>query len=174
VFTLLFHKETTMPMRPGSAEYLGDGVYAEFDGVMLSIDLRGEGRPEKIYLEPEVFENLKVFGDKVYAEKIQLEVCENVEWLTVFGPLGRLDLSDHDTEVCAQNYCSKLHALLTEEGFTTVNAKGQRITCHGWNGFRGFNQRFGNVGTFADLTPAQADSIVNAIDQAMMFAVPAE
>lgn len=53
-------------MKPGTTEYLGDGVYAEFDGCMVSLDLRGKGRPEKIYLEPEVFEALKAFRDRAF------------------------------------------------------------------------------------------------------------
>lgn len=57
-----------MPMRPGNAEYLGDGVYASFDGYGVSVDLRGEGRPEKIVLEPEVFENLKQFADRAFED----------------------------------------------------------------------------------------------------------
>ena len=41
--------------------YLGDGVYATFDGWNITLDLRAQG-PEKICLEPEVLLNLYKFA----------------------------------------------------------------------------------------------------------------
>jgi len=39
-------------------EYLGDGVYASFDGCHVCLDLRGQDDSTRIALEPSVFENL--------------------------------------------------------------------------------------------------------------------
>ena len=58
-----------MPMKPGHTEYLGDGVYAEFDGYSVSLDLRGEGRPEKIVLEPETYAGLMMFAEAAFGLK---------------------------------------------------------------------------------------------------------
>jgi hypothetical protein len=47
-------------MNPIVEEYLGDGVYATFDGWNVVLDLRMQGNT-KIYLEPEVFSRLIKF-----------------------------------------------------------------------------------------------------------------
>lgn len=41
--------------------YLGDGVYATWDGYMLSLDCRAQGPVDRICLEPEVFSALGDF-----------------------------------------------------------------------------------------------------------------
>lgn len=41
--------------------YLGDGVYASFDGYHIILDLRGQDRTTRIALEPAVMGNLKRF-----------------------------------------------------------------------------------------------------------------
>lgn len=38
--------------------YLGDGVYASFDGYSISLDLRGQDTTTKIALEPTVLQAL--------------------------------------------------------------------------------------------------------------------
>ena len=42
--------------------YLGDGVYATFDGYAIILDLRGQDATTKIYLEPSVMEALIKFN----------------------------------------------------------------------------------------------------------------
>lgn len=42
--------------------YLGDGVYATFDGHGIGLDLRGQDDTTKIYLEPEVLAELLTFA----------------------------------------------------------------------------------------------------------------
>lgn len=41
-----------------SAEYLGDGVYASFDGYHVVLDLRGQDNTTRIALEPAVLDRL--------------------------------------------------------------------------------------------------------------------
>ena len=48
--------------------YLGDGVYAAFDGWHIVLDLRGQDDTTRIALEPEVLAQLIKFRDKVYKE----------------------------------------------------------------------------------------------------------
>ena len=38
--------------------YIGDGVYASFDGYHIILDLRAQDSTTRIALEPEVFNNL--------------------------------------------------------------------------------------------------------------------
>jgi hypothetical protein len=49
------------PQTKMTETYLGDGVYATFDGWNIVLDLRAQG-PEKICLEPEVLHNLYKFA----------------------------------------------------------------------------------------------------------------
>jgi hypothetical protein len=44
--------------------YLGDGVYASFDGFGIVLDLRGQDNTTRIVLEPQVFEALIEYGNK--------------------------------------------------------------------------------------------------------------
>lgn len=43
------------------AEYLGDGVYATFDGYQVWLDTRGQSPVNRIALEPEVLASLLAF-----------------------------------------------------------------------------------------------------------------
>ena len=49
-------------------DYLGDGVYASFDGYYLKLDLRGQDNTTEIFLEPEVFQRLLAFREKAIKE----------------------------------------------------------------------------------------------------------
>lgn len=48
--------------------YLGDGVYASFDGYMITLDLRGQDSTTRIALEPEVLAALNEFADSTRKE----------------------------------------------------------------------------------------------------------
>ena len=45
--------------------YLGDGVYASFDGFNIVLDLRDQDSVTKIALEPEVFNKLVIYNQAV-------------------------------------------------------------------------------------------------------------
>jgi hypothetical protein len=45
-------------------DYLGDGVYATFDGYDLTLDLRGQDDTTRIVLEPQVLEALLRFHSR--------------------------------------------------------------------------------------------------------------
>ena len=47
-------------------QYLGDGVYASFDGWQLWLDLRGQDRGTRIALEPAVFNALKQYAKECW------------------------------------------------------------------------------------------------------------
>ena len=49
--------------------YLGDGVYAEFDGYQIWLETQGEYVTMRIALEPEVFENLVNYVEKLAEQK---------------------------------------------------------------------------------------------------------
>jgi len=46
-------------------DYLGDGVYASYDGYMVWLDLRGQDDTTKIALEPVVIEALERYIARV-------------------------------------------------------------------------------------------------------------
>lgn len=46
-------------------QYLGDGVYAVFDGYAITLDLRGQDSTTRIVLEPETLKALSRFVDSV-------------------------------------------------------------------------------------------------------------
>ncbi len=48
-------------------EYLGDGVYATFDGYYITLDLRAQNDYTKVALEPQVFDALIRFKERVNA-----------------------------------------------------------------------------------------------------------
>lgn len=46
-------------------EYLGDGVYASYDGFGIVLDLRGQDQTTKIYLEESVLESLDRYREYI-------------------------------------------------------------------------------------------------------------
>lgn len=57
-------------------EYLGDGVYASFDGYHICLDLRGQGEAEKrIAIEPAVMDSLVRYADRCWRPARVCRVC---------------------------------------------------------------------------------------------------
>jgi hypothetical protein len=54
--------------------YLGDGVYASFDGEMIWLDLRGQDRTTRIALEPTVYLNLADYAKHAFAAPPEEEI----------------------------------------------------------------------------------------------------
>ena len=52
--------------KPKPETYLGDGVYASFDGYHIVLDLRDQDSHTRIALEPNVMESLKKFKEACY------------------------------------------------------------------------------------------------------------
>jgi hypothetical protein len=46
--------------------YIGDGVYAEFDGLMIKLTTERENGEHVIYLEPEVYGALAAYAKTVW------------------------------------------------------------------------------------------------------------
>lgn len=46
-------------------DYLGDGVYASFDGYAITLDLRGQDSTTKIVLEPTVLDAINRYSDRI-------------------------------------------------------------------------------------------------------------
>lgn len=52
---------------PQNEEYLGDGVYAVFDGWLISLLANDRNNPtDTVHLEPEVLNNLNMFASKCF------------------------------------------------------------------------------------------------------------
>ncbi len=56
-----------MKALPDTDQYIGDGVYASFDGYGVILDLRAENDTTRVYLEPEVFARLVEYRDHITA-----------------------------------------------------------------------------------------------------------
>lgn len=50
-------------------EYIGDGVYIEFDGFGIWLRANSPDNPEGVYLEPEVLANLNRFAERAFNPK---------------------------------------------------------------------------------------------------------
>lgn len=48
--------------------YLGDGLYASFDGYQIKLRVPTDLNDQEIYLEPEVYNNLLKFVDDLHEE----------------------------------------------------------------------------------------------------------
>jgi hypothetical protein len=56
--------------------YLGDGVYASYDGYGIALDLRGQDTFTRIVLEPEVLQALNRYAER--AESKRKEYLEKI------------------------------------------------------------------------------------------------
>lgn len=50
-------------------EYIGDGVYAAFDGYQIWLAAERDGRVHNIAIEPEVWASLKAYAHTIWGEK---------------------------------------------------------------------------------------------------------
>ena len=50
-------------------EYLGDGVYASYDGWYIWLRVERDGRNEKVALEPSVYDALINYANQTFKEK---------------------------------------------------------------------------------------------------------
>lgn len=57
-------------------DYLGDGVYASFDGYHIVLDLRGQDSFTRIALEPPVFDALVAYRERLYAKLAQAPTAD--------------------------------------------------------------------------------------------------
>lgn len=52
--------------------YLGDGLYAEFDGYQIALKANSHEYPtDTVYLEPQVYENLVKFVEQLKEKEIE-------------------------------------------------------------------------------------------------------
>lgn len=68
---------TVEELGTGSAfeeRYLGDGVYASFDGYHIILDLRAQDDTTRIALEPQVLESLRLY--EVYVDAIRAKLAK--------------------------------------------------------------------------------------------------
>ena len=52
-------------MPPPNDRYLGDGVYASFDGYAIILDLRGQHQTTRIALEPDVLHAFNLYVESL-------------------------------------------------------------------------------------------------------------
>jgi len=99
-------------------------------------------------------------------DTINVEICTNAEWLADGHDVDGTPLSNEDL---ADVYFSAADRVLTDAGFQTSTAQGQRVLYHGWNGSR-FHYRTGGVGTW-DHPTAEQRAIIDEADAAGKLAM---
>lgn len=60
-----------MSAAPVKPEYLGDGVYASFDGYMVGLTTGSHDAGVQVYLEPSVFEALTRYAERCWPKEPQ-------------------------------------------------------------------------------------------------------
>jgi hypothetical protein len=61
------HMEDVMPKPLFTQTYLGDAVYASFDGYQICLRT-GDGNEQVIYLEPGTFHELRNYANRIWGE----------------------------------------------------------------------------------------------------------
>lgn len=56
--------------------YIGDGLYASYDGYMLKLRAPRIGGDHEVYLEPDVMHDFMAFVERAYGLKITVEKLE--------------------------------------------------------------------------------------------------
>lgn len=56
--------------------YIGDGLYASYDGYMLKLRAPRIGGDHEVYLEPDVMQEFMAFVERAYGLKITVEKLE--------------------------------------------------------------------------------------------------
>jgi len=92
---------------------------------------------------------------------MKLELCTNNE--AIRGWCG-LDWSDYAAQMAAEDFTAALWDVLEAAGYDVDRAKGQRATCHGWNGANTFRWKSGPVGSFEVPTEAQKTEIAMIVE----------
>ena len=99
---------------------------------------------------------------------LTLEICDNAEWLTVYGGfIARDEYGDELDTLAAASFVSRLESEIQRRlpGAVCVRPNGQRKLCHGWNG-AGFTTKLGPVGSWDKFTAEQVQAIEEAIEAA--------
>lgn len=63
--------QTIAKILPENPTYIGDGVYAFFDGYMIGLSLGDHRNPPAVWLEPEVMDSLNRFNDQIKQLRIE-------------------------------------------------------------------------------------------------------
>ena len=104
-------------------------------------------------------------------DKPKLEICSNREWHRVFGPVDYDWIDDCYQDDAVDVFIDELRERLADNQWDTDMARGERATCHGWNGWNLFRHKLGPVGTFGELTENQAEEIravISGAEQSMV------
>jgi hypothetical protein len=98
--------------------------------------------------------------------EIDLEVCNNTEWLRENCCLDLEMIEEGYRNAAADRLGEFLWIKLEGAGYELKHPKGQRHTFHGWNGANTFKHLLGPVGTFCELSKGQQDEIYAIIASA--------
>ena len=124
-------------------------------------------RPEdRVLASLESAERDKVIKHCRGEDDLVFELCPDHEWLGQFSSIDVSGIADRDMDDAVDLYTTTLWDLLVEAGFSVGWAKGNRRTCHGWNGNQTFRFQAGGVGTFDLITDAEETIVFACVDKA--------
>lgn len=119
--------------------YLGDGVYATFDGYAIILDLRGQDNTTRIYLEPAVMKSLHKFAESVKVLRDEFEYTQTIELSSEMvsrilseAVAKALDLSSYsdikvyfDTQVAHGQFDQPLPGYVFKQARVEIKGKGK-------------------------------------------------
>ena len=98
---------------------------------------------------------------------MKLELCTNNEAIRGWCGLDwdGIETDDYAANQAADEFVNGLWRSLEDAGYEVEGAKGQRSTCHGWNGANTFRWARGPVGSFEVPTETQAAEIADIVER---------
>lgn len=90
---------------------------------------------------------------------MEIEICTNLEWWRIFGPLGDTENDD------VRGVVDRLWRALETADHTVHAARGQRSRCGGWNRACTFRRQSGGIGTFDRVTDEEWAAVQSIYDR---------
>ena len=78
-------------------QYLGDGVYASFDGFQIWLDLKGQDPITRIALEPATMSALKAYERDCYRYSPSI-ICPEVTWAAIVDTMVSIQDGEEGSE----------------------------------------------------------------------------
>jgi hypothetical protein len=95
--------------------------------------------------------------------KMKLELCTNTEALRGWCGLDWSGIEEGDE--AADLFAGEVWNSLESAGYDVEHAKGQRNTCHGWNGANVYRWKRGPVASFEIPTAEQEAEITDIVEK---------
>jgi len=97
---------------------------------------------------------------------MKLELCTNNEAIRDWCGLDweGIEEGDYAANEASEQFTAAAWEALEAAGYEVERAKGQRSTCHGWNGANTFRWKRGPLGSFEVPTEQQQEEIATIVE----------